>query len=460
MNITHMRSSPASFLIVSAAGFAGLFLGACSETEVAHPAPAPAAPPSTTTTASSANTARAADLDFANMELPPVFPVAGSDPVVGNAANPPKSFAPAGNPAPGMALDVMESLAQVTFAKQGSDFDPCVSRDGNLVVFASTQHRPTSDIYIKSVNGRTVTQLTADPAQDVMPALSPDGSRVAFASNRAGSWDIYVMSVTGGQAVQVTSDPAQELHPSWSPDGSSIVYSRLGQVSGRWEMWVTNVDQPMAAEFIGYGLFPTWCPIAGTGDNGRDKIVYQRSRERGDRAFSVWTVDYKPGDASSPTEIASNPAAACINPAWSPDGNWIVFATVPFSGNQPSSNFHPGVADLWMCAIDGSGRVNLTTGRSVNLMPSWGADSRIYFVSDRGGIENIWSIGTEKALLAATGGHPTGVQNAAVHPQTRVQPHAQPRPQPQMAHGQPPVTKKPPTELSTVPDNHTEKPGH
>lgn len=459
MTTNHMRSSQASFLILSAAGFAGLLLGACSETQVAEPAPAPmpAAPSSNTASNTVPNSAGASNLDFAAMEIPSVFPVAGNDPVVGNPGNPPSSFAPAGNNLPGMALDVMESLAQVTFAKQGSDFDPSISHDGNLVVFASTQHRPTADIYIKSVNGRTVTQLTADPAQDVMPSLSPDGSRVAFASNRSGSWDIYVMSVTGGQAVQVTNDPAQELHPSWSPDGSSIVYSRLGQVSGRWEMWVTNVDQPMAAEFIGYGLFPTWCPVAGTGENGRDKIVYQRSRERGDRAFSVWTVDYKPGDASSPTEIASNAAAACINPTWSPDGNWIVFASVPFSGNQPVSHSRPGVADLWMCAIDGSGRVNLTTGHSVNLMPSWGADSRIYFVSDRGGIENIWSIGTEKALLAATGGHPAPVENAA-RTQPRTQPHAQPRPQPQTARGHA-ATKKP-AELSTVPDSHTENPGH
>lgn len=400
-----------------AAGASGFVLAGCSETQVTRYDPPPP-PPSHPAPSSTPVVQTTSSMDFAAMEIAPVFTTPGSrDPIVGNPDNPPSSFAPAGAKLPGMALDVMESLAQVTFAKQGADFDPSISRDGKYIVFASTQHRTTADIYIKSVNGRTVTQLTADPAQDVMPALSPDGSRVAFASNRAGSWDIYVMSVTGGQAVQVTNDPAQELHPSWSPDGSKIVYSRLGQVSGRWEMWVTDIDQPMAAEFIGYGLFPSWCPVPGTGDNGRDKIVFQRSRERGDRAFSVWTVDYKQGDASSPTEIASDPAAACINPAWSPDGQWIVYASVPYSTKTPSvaGAPRPAMADLWMCAVDGSGRVNLTTGRSVNLMPSWGADSRIYFVSDRGGIENIWSIGTEKALLAATGGRPSRTETAHVN---------------------------------------------
>lgn len=442
MNRQHMRFSPAFLIVLSAGAAVGLVLGACSDTQVASEPVAPTTPavahiPASTTPSNPHVTSRVSSMDFAAMEITPVFPIASHDPVVGNPHNPPSSFAPAGSNLTGMELDVMESLAQVTFAKQGSDFDPSISRDGNWIVFASTQHRPTSDIYIKTVNGRTITQLTADPAQDVMPSLSPDSTRVAFSSNRAGSWDIYVMSVTGGQAVQVTNDPAQELHASWSPDGSSIVYSRLGQMSGRWEMWVTNIDQPMAAEFIGYGLFPTWCPVAGTGDSGRDKIVFQRSRERGDRAFSVWTVDYKPGDASSPTEIATHPSAACINPTWSPDGNWIVFASVPFSGGQPVVSSRPSVADLWMCCVDGSGRVNLTTGRSVNLMPSWGADSRIYFVSDRGGIDNIWSIGTEKAMLAATGGRMTpenGIETTRAPKKT--------------------------SELTNVPDNHTEKAGH
>lgn len=401
-----------------AVGAAGALLGACSQSPIAESGATPAANPTLAATNLTAPTTTNATgtvaIDPAAMELNYFGARSGRDPIIGNGDGLPSTFAPAGTRNDGMALDVMESLAQVTFAKQGSDFDPSLSRDGKTLVFASTQHRPTSDIYIKSVNGRTVTQLTADPAQDVMPTLSPDGERVAFASNRSGSWDVYVMSVTGGQSVQVTSDPAQELHPSWSPDGTKLVYSRLGQVSGRWEMWVVDIDQPMASEFIGYGLFPSWCPATGTGQDGRDKIVFQRSRERGDRAFSVWTVDYQQGDASSPTEIASNPSAACINPTWSPDGQWIVYASVPFAGVQGIGvQARPSLADLWMCGVDGSGRVNLTTGRSVNLTPTWGADSRIYFVSDRGGIENVWSIGTEKAMLAATGGKGSGgVQTA------------------------------------------------
>src|SRR5690606_3615182 len=292
-----------------------------------------------------------------------------------------------------MMLDGMESLSQITFTGEGSSFDPCISRDGKFVAFASTQHRPTADIYLKPVHGRTLTQLTADPAHDVMPAISPDSQRVAFASNRSGNWDIYVMSATGGQAVQITSDGAQELHPTWSPDGSMIAYCRLSDTSGRWEIWLTEVDKPAVRRFLTPGLFPDWHPT-------ENRILFQRPRERGDRYFSIWTVDYVNGDAMSPTLIASSATAAIINPRWSHDGTYIACATVsaPAQGNPTG---RPEQSDIWIMRPDGSARANLTGGRNVNLMPAWGPDNTVFFVTDRSGSDNIWATSGQQAIIAA-----------------------------------------------------------
>ncbi len=296
-------------------------------------------------------------------------------------------------------IDALKNLSQLTFAQEGADFDPKLSRDGQWLVFASTQHRPTADIYIKAVGGRTVTQLTSDPASDVMPTLSPDGARIAFASNRTGFWNLYVMSAKGGQAVQLSASNAHELHPSWSPDGKRLAFCRLGQVSGRWELWVMEVARPQTAEFIGYGMFPEWCPVAQTGSNETDKILFQRGRERGDRAFSLWTVDFTPGMAEGYTEVASHKGLAATNASWSPDGKWIVYSTnkpglTPIGGKS-------GPSDLWVASVDGNSRAALTGGRFGNALPTWGPNNRIYFVSNRGGVENVWSIGAEKALAAA-----------------------------------------------------------
>ena len=294
------------------------------------------------------------------------------------------------------------NFTQVSFSQEGADFDPDVSKDGKQIVFASTQHRNTSDIYIKNVESRVVTQLTNDPANDVMPRISPDGTRIAFASNRAGNWDIYVMPIAGGRAIQITSSAADDLHPSWSPDGSQIVFCRLGEVSGQWELWITDVGNSGVAKFIGYGLFPEWCPAAGSGAGGADRIAFQKSRERGDRAFGIWTIDYKDGQAGTMTEIASSPIAACINPAWSPDGQWLAFATVPSpSAWAHSTNSRPPSADLWMADLNGNTRISLTSGRAVNLMPAWGPGNRLFFVSDRGGNDNIWTMDTTKVVALA-----------------------------------------------------------
>lgn len=296
----------------------------------------------------------------------------------------------------------VERLSRVTFADQGADFDPCISHDGSRLVFASTRHRTTSDIYTQLVGSRVVTQLTSDAAEDVMPALSPDGSRIAFSSNRGGDWDIYIMPVTGGQAVQVTADPSPDLHATWSPDGTQLVFCRLGETSGKWEMWVVEAANPSSQSFIGYGLFPSWSPIGGTGAGGADRIMFQLSRERGDRAFSIWMLDYASGRTTNLTELAASPTMAYINPSWSPDGQRIVYSAVPLGQNAvEAEGQRPLSADLWMMGVDGTGKVHLGGGVGTALMPAWGADNTVYFVSNRGGIDNIWSMRMEGAVLAA-----------------------------------------------------------
>jgi len=310
-------------------------------------------------------------------------------------------------------------LSQVTYATEGADFDPCVSRDGMSVVYASTQHRDTADIYVKPTDGRVITQLTNDPANDVMPAISPDGQHIAFASDRTGNWDIYVMPITGGRAVQVTSDATDELHPSWSPDGKSLVFCRAGAMSGRWEMWVIDAANQAASNFIGYGLFPSWCPVSGSGATlgagATDKVLFQLGRERGERSFAVWTVDYKDGRTGNATEIASSGEAAFINPGWSPDGSKIVYVSVPNAseGNGQARQQRPASAELWMLNTDGSGRVNLTGSTAIALMPFWGPKERLYFVANRGTADNIWSIDLEPAIRAASLNGSAGMSRTA-----------------------------------------------
>lgn len=293
------------------------------------------------------------------------------------------------------SMDGADNLRRVSFTTEGNDFDPDIDPTGQWLVYASTRHRETADLYLKRIDGAAVTQLTADPANDVMPAFSPDGRRIAFASDRAGNWDIYIIDITGGQPVQVTNSPAHEIHPSWSPDASTLVYSTLGQQSGQWELVTVEVERPTTKKFIGYGLFPNWSPV----DN---RIVFQRARERGTRWFSVWVIELDAqGEAQRPTEIAAATNAACITPDWSPDGRHVVFCTVVEPGSDDATK--PTQADVWIVSADGRHRANLTQSRFANLQPVWGADSTVYFVSDRAqlGVENVWALRPDQVLRMA-----------------------------------------------------------
>lgn len=299
---------------------------------------------------------------------------------------------PAGSPD-----DTSENLFQATFGREGADFDPDISRDGKWLVFASTQHRATSDLYVKNINGQTVTQLTNDGANDVMPSFSPDGKRVAFTSNRSGSWDVYVMGSSGGQPIQLTSEPSHELHPTWSPDGRSLAFCRLNPGSGKWEIWTVDVASPGVTRFLAHGLLPEWNPV-------NDTIAFQKPRERGGRFYSVWTIQFNGGEATNPTEIAGDPEYACVSPTWSPDGERLVYAAVANPGGPivGGLGFQPSESQLWMVNVDGTGKSRLTEGSFVNVMPRWGGDGRVYFVSNRAGVENIWGLTPERAIQTAS----------------------------------------------------------
>ncbi len=336
--------------------------------------------------------------------------------------------------------DTPEGLVQITRPADGADFDPVISRDGKFVVFASTQHNRTSDIYIKTVGSASMTQLTQDSGNDVMPTISPDGQKIAFCSDRGGSYSLYLMSIRGGQPVQLTTGTV-DLHPSFSPDGTRIVFSRQGENSGRWELWVLDIKRPSTPEFIGNGLFPQFCPQAGAGAGGTDRIAFQRARQRGDTAYSIWTIDYKPGMIGNPTQVIAATDAAAINPSWSPDGQWIAYTAVQLGGmaqassaprgspsNQSAQSFtfprgpQQASGQIRLVAADGSLQVNLTEGLRNACMPTWSPDGRVFFASERGGKMGIWSASPEKAMAAASASPGSPITQSATMSHNAVSP--------------------------------------
>jgi Tol biopolymer transport system component len=118
---------------------------------------------------------------------------------------------------------------------------PRVSRDGRRVAVSRTVQGNT-DVWL--LDGVRASRLTFDAAVDSYPVWSPDGSRIAFGSNRTGQFDVYQMLTLGGVEERLTAASDQSKVPySWSVDGRRLLYSSVAS-QGNVDLWIV----PMVGE--------------------------------------------------------------------------------------------------------------------------------------------------------------------------------------------------------------------
>ena len=218
----------------------------------------------------------------------------------------------------------------------------------------------------------------APPALLRQPALSPDGGEIAFAY--AG--DIWIVSAEGGVARRVTAHVAEDSDPAFSPDGTTLAF--LSQRTGGGNLYTIALDGNSAPRRLTHhgatsGPF-SWSPDG--------KWLYFSSGYGG-LGGSLYKVGTEGG---SPIRLAHDPLEAHYNVAVSPDG-----ATLAFNNNGHQWWRHgpnpSGHSDIWLVgeAIDASDHRRLTRYLGRNLWPMWNADGTgLYYVCDRSGEENLW----------------------------------------------------------------------
>jgi len=198
----------------------------------------------------------------------------------------------------------------------------------------------------------------ADPGQGRFvssPAWSPDGTKIAFASNMDGPYRIYLMDAATGSTRALTEGTS----PAWSPDGRRIAFERGTKTQA--DLWVIGVDgkglrRLTRAPGVEYG--PAWSPD-GT------KIAFAR---KASEIASIIIADAQGGRERRLTHGALDELA----PAWSPDGKVIAFSA------RAESQW-----DIYVARVDGSGLRDLTRSPGDEFDPSWSPDGkRIAFASD------------------------------------------------------------------------------
>ena len=133
------------------------------------------------------------------------------------------------------------------------DFDPAWSPDGTRIVLATTRDFPPFgniasglEIYVMNADGSNQVRLTNNTDVDAQPLWSPDGTRIAFNSQRDGLPLIYTMNADGSNVINATQSTTFDASdPEWSPDGTTIAftsYKRVGPQTSVDEIFLMNVD--------------------------------------------------------------------------------------------------------------------------------------------------------------------------------------------------------------------------
>jgi len=186
-------------------------------------------------------------------------------------------------------------------------------------------------------------RLTNNRASDDLPSWSPDGSRIAFTSNREGKSAIYVMHRDGSGVKRLTQS-ADDSGAKWSPDGSRMAFT--SRRDGNDEIYVMNADGTNAVNVTNHPAAddgPAWSPD-GT------KIAFYSDRDGSD--FAIYVMN---ANGSGVVRLTSTTVHHEL-PAWSPDGQYIAFDSD---------------ADIYVMEADGTGLRRLTSGNAQDFMPRW-----------------------------------------------------------------------------------------
>jgi len=261
------------------------------------------------------------------------------------------------------------------------------------------------------------------PRNGSMPAVSPDGRRIAFVAGRGDSvWQVYIVNADGGGTVRLTNSREDKYMPSWSGDGRWVHYlsdhgdtgtlsavpleggavkvvvsmnartmalshdgRRVAYAVGTWtrnRLWVSALDGRGATAITDSAA--AYFNLAWSPDDAR--IAVTRSDSSG--AMQVWVMDADGRGARALTRFTPGEARPQW-PAWSRDGRWVAVQAGLYDRKAPEKN----TAHIWVFDVASGSAARLAPHDEPRLdeTPSWFPDGkRLAFQSNRTGRMEIW----------------------------------------------------------------------
>ncbi|HET7232381.1 MAG TPA: hypothetical protein VFJ16_20405 [Longimicrobium sp.] len=227
---------------------------------------------------------------------------------------------------------------------------PSLSPDGAWLVFESDR-QSFRDLYRIGVDGSGLRRLTENREGNFDPAVSPNGKWIAFASSRDGDAEVYVMRADGGGQRRLTAFYRDDFGPRWSPDGRTLAF--LSNREGADRIFLVSPD--------------------GTGVRKLNAADTSRAGQEADAAWSpdgariAHTLHVSPGvsririvDVRTGAAREVRGVEGASQPAWSPDGRFLVFT----AGTADE-------ADLWIARADGTAATRIIRAKRADWLPRW-----------------------------------------------------------------------------------------
>jgi len=225
---------------------------------------------------------------------------------------------------------------------------PQWSPDRKFLVFTSYQSRTRQNIEIVDLSTGKRSPLVSLAGLNITPALSPDGTKLAFATSQDGNSEIYTMDMQTKALQRLTVHSAGDLSPSWAPTGKEIAFT--SDRGGGPQVYLMSSDGSNVRRltFDGdYNAAPAW-------SSRGNWIAYVCRSEQ--RQYKICLVS---PDGQKRAQLTSG-ASIDDSPSWSPDGRHLAFSST--SG---------GKTQLFMINSDGKEMEQLTSRGTHNSMPAW-----------------------------------------------------------------------------------------